>query len=136
MHPADQFEAFAALIDARETVPAVATRCGVSERLVRQRLKRGKVASSVLAAYRAEEIDLETLTAFTLADSQKRQLAVGKRVRNEHYGVSPHTVRRLLTEKSIAAGSRLGRFVGVEAYEQAGGRVTRDLFSEIGRAHV
>src|SRR3546814_3165185 len=24
----------------------------------------------------------------------------------------------------------LGRFVGVEAYEQAGGRVTRDLFSE------
>src|SRR3546814_19305602 len=75
-------------------------------------------------------MDLETLTAFTLADSQKRQLAVWKRVRNEHYGVSPHTVRRLLTEKSIAAGSRLGRFVGVEAYEQAGGRVTRHLFSE------
>src|SRR3546814_5629399 len=75
-------------------------------------------------------MDLETLTAFALSDSHKRQLAVWKRVRNEHYGVSPHTVRRLLTEKSIAAGSRLGRFVGVEPYEQAGGRVTRDLFSE------
>lgn len=130
MHPADQFEAFAALVDAGETVPAIAVRFGVSEKLVRQRLKLGKVAPKLLAAYRAEEMDLETLTAFTLSDSHKRQLAVWKQVRNEHYGVSHHTVRRLLTEKSIAAGSRLGRFVGAEAYEQAGGRVTRDLFSE------
>src|SRR3546814_11275185 len=75
-------------------------------------------------------MDLETLTAFTLSDSHRRQLAVWKQVKNEHYGVSPHTVRRLLTEKSIAAASKLGRFVGAEAYERAGGRVTRDLFSE------
>ncbi|MGF1611293.1 MAG: ParB/RepB/Spo0J family partition protein [Kiloniellales bacterium] len=130
MHPADQFEAFAALVDTGETVPGIAARFGVSEKLVRQRLKLGKVAPKLLAAYRAEEMDLETLTAFTLSDSHKRQLAVWKQVRNEHCGVSPHTVRRLLTEKAIAAGSRLGRFVGVKAYEQAGGRVTRDLFSE------
>ena len=75
-------------------------------------------------------MDLETLTAFTLTDNHRRQLAVWKQVKNEHYGVSHHTVRRLLTEKSIAAGSRVGRFVGAEAYEQAGGSVTRDLFSE------
>src|SRR3546814_2990602 len=104
MHPADQFEAFAALIDAGETVPAIATRFGVSDKLVRQRLKLGKVAPKLLAAYRAEEMDLETLTAFTLSDSHKRQLAVWKRVRNEHYGVSPNTVRRPLTEKSIEIG--------------------------------
>jgi ParB family transcriptional regulator, chromosome partitioning protein len=130
MHPADQFEAFAALVDAGEMVPAIATRFGVSEKLVRQRLKLGNVAPQLLAAYRAEEVDLETLTAFTLTDSHKRQLAVWKQVRNEHYGVSHHTVRRLLTEKSISATSRLGRFVAVEAYEQAGGSVTRDLFNE------
>src|SRR3546814_6691235 len=102
MHPADQFEAFAALVDAGETVPAIAARFGVSDKLVRQRLKLGKVSPKLLAAYRAEEMDLETLTAFALSDSHKRQLAVWKRVRNEHYGVSPHTVRSLLTEKSIA----------------------------------
>lgn len=130
MHPADQFEAFATLVDAGETVPAIASRFGVSEKLVRQRLKLGKVAPKLLAAYRAEEMDLETLTAFTLADSHRRQLAVWKQVKNEHYGASPHTIRRLLTEKSVSAASRLGRFVSVEAYEQAGGRVTRDLFSE------
>ena len=130
MHPADQFEAFAALADAGETVPAIASRFGVPEKLVRQRLKLGKVAGELLAAYRAEEMDLETLMAFTLADGHRRQLAVWSQVRNDPYGVSHYTVRRLLTEKSIAAASRLGCFVGAEAYEQAGGRVTRDLFSE------
>ena len=35
MHPADQFEAFAALVDTGETVPAIASRLGVSEKLVR-----------------------------------------------------------------------------------------------------
>jgi ParB family chromosome partitioning protein len=130
MHPADQFEAFAALADAGEPVPAVASRFGVSEKLVRQRLKLGKVAAELLAAYRSEEMDLETLMAFTLADDHRRQLAVWSQVRNDPYGVSHYTVRRLLTEKSIPAGSRLGRFVGAEAYEQAGGSVSRDLFSE------
>jgi ParB family chromosome partitioning protein len=130
MHPADQFEAFAALADAGETVPAIAGRFGVPEKLVRQRLKLGKVAAELLAAYRAEEMDLETLMAFTLTDDHRRQLAVWSQVRNDPYGVSHYTVRRLLTEKSIAAGSRLGRFVGAEAYEQAGGSMSRDLFSE------
>jgi ParB family chromosome partitioning protein len=130
MHPADQFEAFAALADAGETVPAIAGRFGVPERLVRQRLKLGTVAAELLAAYRAEETDLETLMAFTLTDDHRRQLAVWSQVRNDPYGISHYRVRRLLTEKSIAAGSRLGRFVGAEAYEQAGGSVSRDLFSE------
>src|SRR3546814_2495426 len=53
MHPADQFEAFAALVDADETVPAIASRFGVSEKLVRQRLKLGKVAPKLLEIGRA-----------------------------------------------------------------------------------
>jgi ParB family transcriptional regulator, chromosome partitioning protein len=130
MHPADQFEASAALVDAGETVPAIVSRFGVSEKLVRQRLKLGKAAAELLVAYRAEEMDLETLMAFTLTDDHRRQLAVWSQVRNDPYGVSHYTLRRLLTEKSIRTASRLGRFVGAEAYEQAGGSVSRDLFSE------
>src|SRR5215213_4427774 len=41
MHPADEFTAMAALIDGGATVETVATRFGVSERHVRQRLKLG-----------------------------------------------------------------------------------------------
>ena len=39
MHPADQFEAFAALVSAGQSVAAIAARFGVAERLVRQRLR-------------------------------------------------------------------------------------------------
>ena len=43
--------------------------------------------------------------------------------------MSPHQVRRLLTGSAVPLDSDLGLFVGIEAYEAAGGRVTRDLFS-------
>ncbi len=42
MHPADEFAAMAALIDTGAPIDEVATRFGVSERHVKQRLKLGK----------------------------------------------------------------------------------------------
>jgi ParB family chromosome partitioning protein len=40
----------------------------------------------------------------------------------------PEAIRDALTEKHIAADSKLARFVGLAAYEAAGGAVLRDLF--------
>ena len=129
MHPADQFEAFAALVDAGQTIAAIAVRFGVAERLVRQRLRLGKVAPDLLAAYRNGQMDLETLTAFTLSDDHDAQRAVWAEA-SQHYGRSPIQIRRRLTETAIPVASRLGRFVGIEAYETAGGAITRDLFCD------
>jgi ParB family transcriptional regulator, chromosome partitioning protein len=53
MHPADEFVAMAALNDTGEAIDAVATRFGVSERHVRQRLRLGKLAPELLDAFRA-----------------------------------------------------------------------------------
>ncbi len=44
MHPADQFEAFAALIDQGESAADVAQRFGVEESLVLKRMKLARVA--------------------------------------------------------------------------------------------
>jgi ParB family chromosome partitioning protein len=129
MHPADQFEAFAALVDAGQTIAAIAARFGVAERLVRQRLRLGKVAPDLLAAYRNGQMDLETLTAFTLSDDLDAQRAVWAEA-SQHYGRSPIQIRRRLTETAIPVASRLGRFVGIEAYQAAGGTITRDLFCD------
>ena len=129
MHPADQFEAFAALVSAGQTVAAIAARFGVAERLVRQRLRLSKVAPDLLAAYRNGQMDLETLTAFTLSDDHDAQRAVWAEA-SQHYGRSPIQIRRRLTETAIPVASRLGRFVGIEAYEAAGGAITRDLFCD------
>jgi ParB family chromosome partitioning protein len=128
MHPADEFAAMAALIDAGETVAAVAGRFGVTERHVRQRLKLGKVALELLDEYRAGKLSLEVMTAFTLGADHVAQLAVWRQVKDQLY-IQPYTVRRLLTEGAVPLDGHLGTFVGAAAYEAAGGTVTRDLFS-------
>jgi ParB family transcriptional regulator, chromosome partitioning protein len=128
MHPADEFAAMAALIDAGESVEAVATRFGVTERHVRQRLKLGKVAPELLDEFRAGKLSLEVMTAFTLGADHAAQLAAWRQVKDQGY-IQPYTMRRLLTQGAVPFDSRLGEFVGAAAYEAAGGMVTRDLFS-------
>jgi len=44
--------------------------------------------------------------------------------------VYAHSIKRMLTETSYSASSKLGQFVGIEAYEAAGGTVMKDLFSD------
>ena len=128
MHPADEFVAMAALIDGGATIEAVAARFGVSERHVRQRLKLGKLAPELLDAFRDGKLSLEVIMAFTLGADHQAQLAVWGQIKEQHY-VSPHQVRRLLTGSAVPLDADLALFVGVEAYEKAGGRITRDLFS-------
>jgi ParB family chromosome partitioning protein len=128
MHPADEFEAMAALIDAGETIEAVALRFGTSERHVRQRLRLGKLAPALLDAFRAGDVSLEVVTAFTLGADHAAQLAVWHQLKDHSY-IQPYTVKRRLTESAVPLDSDLGLFVGAAAYEAAGGQITRDLFS-------
>jgi ParB family chromosome partitioning protein len=128
MHPADEFIAMAALIDAGATIETVARRFGASERHVRQRLRLGKLAPELLDAFRAGDIGLEAVIAFTLGADHAAQLAVWAQVKDHSY-ISPHRIRHLLTESAIALDSDFGLFVGAEAYEAAGGTITRDLFN-------
>src|SRR5690606_33287020 len=80
-------------------------------------------------AYREGTLALDQLTAFCVSDDQERQVQVLAQV-------GPHTpayaIRRAMTEAKVPVGERRVRFVGVEAYEAAGGAVLRDLFTEDG----
>ena len=129
MHPADQVVAFSKLVQAGQPVPSIAARFGLSERLVEQRLRLGNAAPELLDAYRANEIDLETLKAFAVTTDRARQMAVWEQVSTQRYRPSAWQVKRLLTEERIPGASAIARFVGVDAYEAAGGQVLRDLFA-------
>lgn len=129
MHPADEFEAFAALVESGRTAAEVAERFGKNEKHVLQRLKLGRVAPELMAAYRADEIDLECLMAFTITDDQKKQIAVYRSLSGWQKGNARH-IRGCLTEKMTDADDKLAKFVGLEAYEAAGGRVKADLFGD------
>ena len=121
MHPADQVVAFAKLSSSGVSVSAIAARFGMTERLVEQRLSLGGAAPELLDAYRAEEMDLDTLKAFTVTTDHARQMAVWEQVKEYGYGPSGWQVRRMLTEERVSALSAVARFVGMEAYEAAGG---------------
>ena len=129
MHPADQVIAFTKLADAGLSVGSIAARFGTAERLVEQRLRLGNVAPDLLDAYRAHEIDLEVLKAFSVTPDHARQMAAWEQVAGQGYRPSAWQVKRLLTEERIPGTSAVARFVGVEPYEAAGGKVLRDLFS-------
>ena len=129
MHPADQVIAFTQLAESGVTVAAIAARFGMSERLVEQRLRLGNAAPELLDAYRTDNIGLETLKAFAVTTDHRRQMAVWEQVANQGYRPAAWQVKRLLTEERTPAGSAMARFVGLEAYEVAGGPVLRDLFA-------
>ena len=130
MHPADQVSAFAKLVEAGQSVSAIAARFGASERIVEQRLRLGNAAPELLDAYRADEIDLEVLKAFAVTTDRERQMAVWEQVSAQGYRPSAGQVKRLLTEERVPGRTAIARFVGVDAYEAAGGAVLRDLFAD------
>ena len=136
MHPADQVVAFAKLADAGQTVASIAARFGVSERIVEQRLSLGHVAPELLDAYRAGEIDLDVLKAFTVTGDRARQMAVWEQVAGQGYRPSAWQVKRMLTEERVPGTAGVARFVGIEDYEAAGGQVLRDLFSRDDESEV
>ncbi len=130
MHPADQVVAFSKLADAGQPVSAIAVRFGASERVVEQRLRLGNAAPELLDAYRAGEIDLEVLKGFAVTADRERQIAVWEQVSTQGYRPSAGQVKRLLTEERVPGGTAIARFIGVDAYEAAGGTVMRDLFAD------
>jgi ParB family chromosome partitioning protein len=128
MHPADEFDAFRALIEGGMPPADVAARFGVTETVVQKRLKLAKVSPKLIAAYRKGEMTLQHVMAFTVTDDHEAQ----ERVWNERadYDPDPADIRAALTEPEITASDRRVKFVTLKAYEKAGGTVRRDLFSE------
>lgn len=132
MHPADQFEAFSRLAQEGRSAERIAERFGVTTLTVRQRLKLAAVSPALLDRYREGRMGLDTLTAFAVTDDHAAQERAWHQV--EHQGAHPHAVRRLLTEGRVPADDRRVAFVGLAAYEEAGGGTETDLFAEDGAA--
>ena len=129
MHPADQLTAFSRLLDAGASVSQVATRFGVSQRLVKQRMRLGNVAPEIIQAYRDERIDMEALQAFSLTTDHARQIAVWEQLSGLAYRPNAYHIERMLTSERVPSGAAIANFVGVNAYKAAGGSFLRDLFS-------
>ncbi len=128
MHPADQFEAFAALVAEGRPIEDIAADFSVTPLVVQRRLKLANVSPRLLADYRADAVNLEQLMALAITDDHTAQDAAYYDA--PQWQRSPHALRERLTEREIDAGHALVRFVGLDAYEAAGGGICRDLFAQ------
>lgn len=133
MHPADEFRAFARLVEHGKTIEQVALAFGSSTQTVQRRLKLAAVAPELIDAYRASNSPtLEQLMALAITDDHGRQVAVWtERKAGPEWQRAAEQLRNALTADAVDAGSdRRTRLVSVAEYEAAGGAVDRDLFSD------
>jgi len=127
MHPADEFEAFNSLSIEGLSVSEIATRFGVAEKKVEQRLRLANAAPEIFQAYRDEEMSLSVLQAYCVTEDQERQLSVYQAIGQAH---SDYQVRSRLTEEYVKEHDPRVKFVSLDKYVEEGGAVTTDLFKE------
>lgn len=129
MHPADQFEAFAALVAEGRPIEDIAADFSVTPLVVQRRLKLANVSPRLMADYRADAVTLDQLMALAITDNHPAQDAAYYDA--PQWQRQPSALRERLTEREIDAYRHpLVRFVGLDAYEAAGGGIRRDLFAE------
>jgi len=129
LHPLDQFRAFQAMREKGMTEEVIAAAFFVSAKVVKQRLRLVTVAPALLEVYAEDGMTLEQLMAFTVSTDHDRQEQVWETIKGS-WQKEPWHIRRMLTETAVRARDKRAVFVGVEAYEAAGGVVLRDLFED------
>jgi len=127
LHPLDQFRAFLALREKGQSEEEIAAAFFVPVTVVKQRLRLASISPRLLDLYAEDGITLDQLMAFTVSGDHERQEQVFERLGQSHQK-EPHFIRRMLTEGAVRASDKRARFVGVDAYIDAGGLLMRDLF--------
>ena len=129
LHPLDQFRAFQVLREKGMSEEEIAAAFFVDAKVVKQRLRLVSVSPALLETYAEDGMTLEQLMAFTVSDDHARQDQVWEAIK-DGWQKEPYTIRRLLTETTVRASDKRALFVGIDAYEAAGGYVLRDLFQQ------
>jgi ParB family chromosome partitioning protein len=126
LHPADQFEAFSKLQAEGHGTEEIAARFGIPPKTVQQRLKLAAVSPRLMDVYRAGDMTLDQLVAFTITDDHEAQERVW--FESPSFDRQPASLRRMLTRSLVDGSDRRARYIGAAAFEAAGGTVVRDLF--------
>lgn len=128
MNPADEAQAFAALVTGGATVEEVARRFGLTVRFVEGRLRLATLAPVVFEALASGQITLDIAKAFGATSDQEIQTRVFEQVSSGYYAPNPDSIRRMVLSGTVRGSDPRARLVGRDAYIAAGGRIERELF--------
>ena len=129
MSMADTVCAFAQMVKDGAGVEEVAVCFGITPLTVRRRLKLTNVSPKLFELFRQEQMNLDQLMALAISDDHEAQ----ERVWDGMHSYDRHATnlrRQLLGREIEASRDPVAKFVGVAAYEAAGGVITRDLFAD------
>lgn len=129
LSPADEISAYARSAEGGASVGEIARSFAVTEAHVRRRLKLASLPVTVLDALAQKKISLDMASAFTISNDEALTQAVLDWAVNNSYA-NAESVRRRLQPAAVTDTDNRVKLVGVEAYEAAGGQITRDLFSD------
>ena len=127
LHPLDQFRAFQTLRNIGMSEEDIAARHFVTPAIVKQRLRLASVSTALHEVYAEDGMTLEQLMAFSVTGDHARQEQIWENVSKSGYD-EPYQIRRMLTENTVRASDKRAQFIGISAYEAAGGAILRDLF--------
>ena len=129
LSPAEEFDAFKAMADNGKSRDEIAQHFGVARIVVDRSLKLANVNPQLLQIFRDGGMELDQLRALALTEDHEVQRQAWFGVKNE-WDRGAYNIRERITNREVRADGRLARFVGIEAYEAAGGTVRRDLFGK------
>lgn len=135
MNPADEFLAFAAIVEqhqqAGDADPAAlcAKRFGVSRRLVEERLRLAALAPELLDALRSGTIGVDSAKAYAItADHDAQRKVFEGQCKAKFRPHDPRQVRDELRGRTLPLDHEWLTFVGLDAYRAAGGRTETEMF--------
>lgn len=133
LHPVDQYEAFARLEEHGKTQEEIAQQYGMAEKQVRQALALGRLSPKIRQAWRDGTIKADVAKAFTLGLDHKTQDKAFDKLAKGGTIFESYVKKELGADAIDDDVAQLLDFVGAQAYRDAGGVVTEDLF---GTSHI
>ncbi|MDX2274311.1 MAG: ParB/RepB/Spo0J family partition protein [Hyphomonadaceae bacterium] len=124
----EELEAFQRLVDSGEGPEAIAARFGVSPQHVARRLKLARVSPRLIEALKKEDATLDQLAALAIVDDHAAQEKAFFDAPD--WARTPERLKTQLCQAHVPESDKLARFVGLGAYQGAGGAIASDLFAE------
>ncbi|MGP2417267.1 ParB/RepB/Spo0J family partition protein [Pantoea ananatis] len=130
MHAAEQIASFGMQAAQGKTAEQIGAEVGYSTRHVQRMLKLANLAPSLLKLLADDKLTVEQCQVLCLEDDQERQVSVYESVKAGWPELPLSLLKKQITDKEISITDDRFLFVGREVYENAGGVVREDLFSQ------
>lgn len=125
----DEIRAYGQSRDKGLSLAQIAQAYCVTEAHVRRRIALADLPAPVLDALKTGDIGLGEAKVFARSDDEAKILKVLEQALDNHWW-GEYQIKQALEEDKLDADCRTMRFIGLDAYKDAGGTVTTNLFDD------